>query len=263
MNNPLDKIKNKILHDTAAITIITLVSGLALGLVHAITAGPIAIQEAKAKEEAYKAVFEEAGSFQTVFDEQDASVEAALDENGFGGQDIDEAMLAVDENGETLGYAYTVTTHEGYGGDIQFTMGVENDGTMTGISILSISETAGLGMRATTEDFRSQFEGKEADENLVYTKNGASRDNEIDALSGATVTTKAMTNGVNAGLVAYRYHEENGVKIEVPADEENTAETTGPENETALEAEPSEETVSEEDTAEAEDDTEEKEENEG
>ncbi len=48
-----------------------------------------------------------------------------------------------------LGYAFTVTTSEGYGGDIQFAMGVQYDGTLNGISILSISETAGLGMRAT------------------------------------------------------------------------------------------------------------------
>ena len=47
-----------------------------------------------------------------------------------------------------LGYVLTVTTHEGYGGDIQFTVGVRNDGTLNGISLLSISETAGLGMQA-------------------------------------------------------------------------------------------------------------------
>ena len=48
--------------------------------------------------------------------------------------------------------------------------------------------------------------GKQVDK-LVYTKNGASADNEIDALSGATVTTNAMTNGVNAGLCAFRVME--------------------------------------------------------
>ncbi len=63
-------------------------------------------------------------------------------------QNIDEVMLAKDDQGMNLAYAFTVTTSEGYGGDIQFAMGVQDDGTLNGISILSISETAGLGMRA-------------------------------------------------------------------------------------------------------------------
>lgn len=60
----------------------------------------------------------------------------------FTAQTIDEIMVAEDASGETLGYAFTVTDSEGYGGDIQFAMGVQNDGTLNGISILSISETA-------------------------------------------------------------------------------------------------------------------------
>ena len=115
-------------------------------------------------------------------------------------------MVAEDASGETLGYAFTITDSEGYGGDIQFTMGVQNDGTLNGISILSISETAGLGMKATTDDFKNQFKDKNV-EKFTYTKTGASSDDEIDAISGATITTNAMTNGVNAGLCAFRYVE--------------------------------------------------------
>ena len=185
--------KNKIVKDTLALTVITLVSGLLLGLVNDITAGPIASQQAKEKEEAYKAVFAE-----------DTDLESYLDENGFKAQNIDEVMLAKDDQGNELGYAFTVTTSEGYGGDIQFAMGVQDDGTLNGISILSISETAGLGMRATTDDFKNQFKDKNV-EKFTYTKTGATSDDEIDALSGATITTNAMTNGVNAGLAAFRY----------------------------------------------------------
>ena len=54
-------------------------------------------------------------------------------------------------NDAMIGYVLTVTDHEGYGGDIQFTMGVRIDGTLNGISFLSIGETAGLGMKATEE----------------------------------------------------------------------------------------------------------------
>ena len=117
---------------------------------------------------------------------------------------IDEAMKVYDASGKMAGYVLTVTDHEGYGGDIQFAMGVQDDGTLNGISILSISETAGLGMRATTDDFKNQFKDKNV-EKFTYTKTGATSDDEIDALSGATITTNAMTNGVNAGLAAFRY----------------------------------------------------------
>ena len=196
--------KNKIVKDTLALTVITLVSGLLLGLVNDITAGPIASQQAKEKEEAYKAVFADAASFETVTSGEDTDLESYLDENGFKAQNIAEVMLAKDDQGNELGYAFTVTTSEGYGGDIQFAMGVQDDGTLNGISILSISETAGLGMRATTDDFKNQFKDKNV-EKFTYTKTGATSDDEIDALSGATITTNAMTNGVNAGLAAVRY----------------------------------------------------------
>ena len=196
--------KNKIVKDTLALTVITLISGLFLGLVNDITADPIAAQQAMEKEEAYKAVFADAASFDVVFSGEDADMESYLDENGYTAQSIDEVMLAKDNQGNELGYAFTVITSEGYGGDIKFAMGVQDDGTLNGISILSISETAVLGMRATTDDFKNQFKEKNV-EKFTYTKTGATSDDEIDALSGATITTNAMTNGVNAGLAAFRY----------------------------------------------------------
>lgn len=199
---------SKIVKDTIAITMITLVAGLALGVVQDITSEPIANQELKAKEEAYKAVFTDADSFgQVVLDEEGtASLAAYLTENGYGAQNIDEIMTAFDANGEEIGHAFTVTSSEGYGGDIQFAMGVKCDGTLNGISILSISETAGLGMKADTDEFKGQFADKNV-EKFEVTKNGAAADNQIDALSGATITSNAMTNGVNAGLCAFQYVE--------------------------------------------------------
>lgn len=151
------------LKNTISITVITLVAGLALGVVQDITAGPIATQAEKSKEEAYKAVFEDASSFSEYSLDDTNQAEdlvAYLNDNGFTAQTIDEIMVAEDASGETLGYAFTVTDSEGYGGDIQFAMGVQNDGTLNGISILSISETAGLGMKATTDSFKDQFKTK-------------------------------------------------------------------------------------------------------
>lgn len=200
--------KNKIIKDALALTLITLVAGVALGGVYEITKDPIAKQEAQAKAEAYEQVFTDAAAFEEV--EMDdtliQTIRDQLDQEGYKAQSIEEVMRAEDQSGETLGYAFAVVTSEGYGGDIQFSMGVQNDGTLNGISILSIGETAGLGMNADTPAFKDQFVGKQV-EKLQYTKNGATQDDEINAISGATVTTNAMTNGVNAGLCAFRVME--------------------------------------------------------
>lgn len=200
--------KNKIIKDALALTLITLVAGVALGGVYEITKDPIARQEAQAKAEAYEQVFTDAAAFEEI--EMDdtliQTIRDQLDQEGYKAQSIEEVMRAEDQSGETLGYAFTVVTSEGYGGDIQFSMGVQNDGILNGISILSIGETAGLGMNADTPAFKDQFVGKQV-EKLQYTKNGATQDDEINAISGATVTTNAMTNGVNAGLCAFRVME--------------------------------------------------------
>ena len=200
--------KNKIIKDALALTLITLVAGVALGGVYEITKDPIARQEAQAKAEAYEQVFTDAAAFEEI--EMDdtliQTIRDQLDQEGYTAQSIEEVMRAEDQSGETLGYAFTVVTSEGYGGDIQFSMGVQNDGTLNGISILSIGETAGLGMNADTPAFKDQFVGKQV-EQLQYTKKGATQDDEINAISGATVTTNAMTNGVNAGLCAFRVME--------------------------------------------------------
>lgn len=186
-----------IIKDTVALFIITLVAGIFLGFVYEITQGPIANEQQKAKEEAYKEVFEGADSFKEYDLDVEATDEMLLDA-GYASS-INEIMEVHDASDEIIGYVLTVTSHEGYGGDIQFVMGVDLSGTLNGISFLSISETAGLGMKAKDESFYSQFAGKNVDQ-FVYTKTGKQNDNEIDALSGATITTNAVANTVNAGL---------------------------------------------------------------
>lgn len=191
--------KNTILKDTLRITIITLVAGFALGLVNEVTKAPIAEQEAKAKAEACKAVFAEADDFTEAVDLSNAAdVLAGAGLTGLA--DIDEALIAK-KGGEAVGVVVTVTDHEGYGGDIKFTVGISNEGVINGISVLSISETAGLGMKATTPEFQGQFAGLPA-ETLEYTKTG--EEGKIDVISGATITTNAMTNGTNAAIALYK-----------------------------------------------------------
>ncbi|HIX28584.1 MAG TPA: RnfABCDGE type electron transport complex subunit G [Candidatus Blautia stercoravium] len=199
--------KNTIIKDTLILTLITLVAGGLLGMVYEVTKEPIAQQAEKEKQEAYKAVFEDADSFEVCVEADDADLAAYLAENGFEAQTVNEVMEAKDASGETIGYALNMTTSEGYGGDISFSMGVKLDGTLNGISILDINETAGLGMNATKDEFKGQFAGKQV-EAFEVTKSGAASDNEINAISGATITSKAITGGVNAGLCAFEYVKE-------------------------------------------------------
>lgn len=184
--------------NTISLMLITVIAGLLLGLVYEITKEPIAKEKQRAKEEAYKTVFSDANKFNEFVIDDESKVSDEMRAQGYDA-DIDEVMEVIDEKGNHAGYVLTVTDHEGYGGDIQFAMGVRNDGTLNGISFLSIGETAGLGMKATEDKFKNQFAGKNVGK-FSYTKSGAAKDDEIDALSGATITTNAVTNGVNAGL---------------------------------------------------------------
>ena len=193
----------QMMKDAMILFLITLISGAALGLVYEVTKEPIAQQEQKAKNEAYQNVFEAAEDFTELTEEAYSSdaLTAFVKENGFDAS-IDGVAQALSGDGSVLGYVITVTDHEGYGGDIQFSMGVADDGTLNGISLLSISETAGLGMRAG-EVLVPQFAGKQV-EKFSYTKTGAASDDQIDAISGATITTNAVVNGVNAGLLCFQ-----------------------------------------------------------
>lgn len=190
----------EMMKNTVIMLVITLVAGLVLGFVYQITKDPIASQNAKKKQEACQEVFQDAVSFEQM---TVAEIDAALwADEGYAQESIDEVMSALDGSGSLLGYVITVTTKEGYGGDIQFAVGVRMDGTVNGMSLLKISETAGLGMQAE-EVLQPQFADKQA-EKFEYTKSGSTSENQIDAISGATITTNAVTNGVNAGLYYFQ-----------------------------------------------------------
>ena len=196
-----------ILKNTAILTLITLIAGTLLGLVYEVTKEPIAAAKEKAKQTAYMKVVEDADKFEE-YDKFDADkASKLLEKEGLTGCDIVEAVEAK-KGEETIGAVVTVVTHEGYGGDIKISVGILNDGTVKGIEMLEISETAGLGMKSTEPEFKDQFKDKKVPA-FKYTKQGAKADEEIDALSGATITTNAVTNGVN-GAVVYFNNEMGG-----------------------------------------------------
>ncbi|MCB6202915.1 RnfABCDGE type electron transport complex subunit G [Extibacter muris] len=190
---------NKIVKNAIILTLITLVSGIGLGFVYEITKEPIAQAQDAAKKEAWQEVFPEASS--SDFEEIDVDAKAAekaIKDLGVKAE-IDEVC---EVKGGEAGYIVTATDKEGYGGDIKITVGITSDGTVSGISILSISETAGLGMKATEPVFYEQYEGKQTDR-FVVSKDGGDGE-PIDALSGATITSRAVTGAVNAALGYYQ-----------------------------------------------------------
>ncbi len=196
---------NKLVKDALVLTCITLIAGFALGLVYEITKAPIAKAEADALQKAYQTVFADAASFADVEGFDSATATALVAEAGYSDDTIDNCVEALDASGNSLGYIITVTSSAGYGGDITFSIGITNDGVINGYSITSISETAGLGMKARDAGegtFSSQFENRTA-EIFTVTKTGASSSSEIDAISAATITSNAVTNGINAGVTYF------------------------------------------------------------
>lgn len=194
---------NKSVKDALILCLITLVAGLLLGGVYEITKNPREKQEEKAKNEAYMAVFNDAKDFETLKINDMSKIDAALKKNNITSKNviIDEIAAAKDASEKIIGYVVNVTSKEGFGGDISFSVGVNLDGTINGVSILTISETAGLGMNATNKEFLNQYTLGSAGL-FVVNKDEAAKGNNIDAISGATITTKAMTKGVNAAKIA-------------------------------------------------------------
>lgn len=207
----------KILKDTAVIFGITLVAGLGLGFVYQLSKDPIAKQEAQAQADACNEVFKEVNesgelvSVETLTFEKievDPEISNQLIEEGLTTAYIDSIYEAKKADGSLYGYVIGVTSTSGYGGNISFYMGITTDNMLKGISILSISETPGLGMNAPTV-LVPQFRNKKLEE-FVVVKTGALSSNEIDAITSATITSNAVTNGVNTGVRYYQITSEGG-----------------------------------------------------
>lgn len=201
----------KIVHDALILTAFTLVLGFILGAVNEITKEPIAKANKAAQDAAYKEVFEEADSFEDNADftaEKAAEIIAGSD---YTSDEIIGVVNAMDDAGNVIGYVINVTSHEGSQADITFSVGIQNDGTINGYSITSISETPGLGDKVNEEGdpdktddvFKKQFNNKNVEAFTVVKAEPAS-DTEIEAVTGATISSRAITNGVNACLVYFR-----------------------------------------------------------
>ncbi|MFQ9515269.1 MAG: FMN-binding protein [Eubacterium sp.] len=205
-----------IVKDTLILFAITLVAGLGLGFVYNVTSDARAKQEEKTKVEAYESVMPGLDSFEDVKIDRSAADQYITDrikttesDNGISpikayNATVEGVVQAKDKEGNELGYIVTITDSEAYGGSLQMTVGILSDGTVKGISFLSLNETPGLGMKADEDSFKGQFRDKKVDY-FKYNKAGASADNEISAISSATITTNAVTHGVNGAIYCVEF----------------------------------------------------------
>lgn len=195
------KNKDSIIKDAFMLFLITLVSGLALSFVFEITKTPIEEQKALKLQKANQAVFETATSFEE--DSELMTVVSDLDlgtlSKDYEGVTIDSVSRALDDKGEFLGYNISVTTSQSYASSLSLVFGYSKDGIVQGVEFTTLTETAGLGMKAAEPKFKDQFINKKVSKFSV-TKTGATTEDQIDAISGATITSRAVTNAINAGI---------------------------------------------------------------
>lgn len=180
---------------------ITLVAGALLGIVYQVTKEPIRVQQELAEQEANQRAYPGA-TFEdyTAFNKEEADALIAMDPT-LEGVSIDGVKTA-SENGQASGFVIQITT-KGYGDDITCTLGITNDGQVNGISLISINETPGLGMNAE-KVLVPQFDDVDIPASyFTVTKVQDNLPETVDAISGATITTKAITKGVNAGILYY------------------------------------------------------------
>lgn len=191
--------KKGFMGDALKLFMITLVAGICLGAAYEITKNPIAVAQAATEQKTYQSVFKDAASFEPNADAQ-AEIASSADKikTDYANAKIEEVLDAKDASGKVVGYVVN-TTGKGFGGDVKLTVGIKSDGTITGIGFLSLSESAGLGMNAKQPKFYEQYLNKSV-ESFTVTKTGAKSDSEINAISGATITSRAVTNAVNAAL---------------------------------------------------------------
>ena len=180
----------KIIIPTVALFVICLVCTLLLALANNVTAPLIDELAAKTEIESRMKVLSTAASFE---DGKEGDVSYAI---------------GYSDAKEIQGYVF-VTTTKSYGGELQVMTGIDTEGKVTGVEILTISDTVGLGMNAKKEDFRNQYKGLSGE--IIVQKNGADPEkNEIQALTGATISSKAVTTAVNAALADYATVTGNG-----------------------------------------------------
>jgi electron transport complex protein RnfG len=164
-----------------------------LGITNNATYAKIQDQVAMAQEEARKQVLPAAESF-------DALDKATMDKiSANPAYNVVLDVYVAKAGGNAAGYAISVAP-KGYGGAVQLIVGVDDKGIVQGIKVGTNNETPGLGKNSEKPKFSDQYKGKTWDSAINVIKNGTPKDNEIVAISGSTITSKAVTLGVNQAM---------------------------------------------------------------
>lgn len=202
-----NKPKNSLVRDTIALFLITLIAGVLLGGVYQITKGIIAEREEAAKKEAYEAVYQGA-KFETDKD-VDAKLKAFQKDLVAGkiktesGADLSDVEILEVMKADKGGYVATCTG-KGYGGAVKLAVAIDINGSIIGIQITDCTnETPGLGQNASAEEWNQQYLGLNTTQNVSVVKDGtgSAKDGKINAISGATITSDAVTRAVNGVLL--------------------------------------------------------------
>lgn len=174
---------------TKMISVLFVACGLSAGslaVVNAVTKEPIANYEKQQRESALREVFADANEFKNV--EPDRVWEAL-------------------RNGQELGHIF-LTKAKGYSGLITLMFGIDLDGGITGLWVLSHTETPGLGAKITTTKFRDQFKNKRL-EQLILKKDDPVK-GQIDAITGATISSRTVTKTIRSTLEAFSKEKAGG-----------------------------------------------------
>jgi RnfABCDGE-type electron transport complex G subunit len=187
------------------LTVITLVAGLALSSAYILTKDKIEEQQMAANAASYQEVCPDAVSF--AYDDDLSAAVEALDgqiyDEQFGKTYVNEAVVGEASDGSVAGYVISVTSSDGFDGDITLSVGIAPDGTVNCISFTELAETAGMGMLCGEDAFKSQFSGVNTDAFILNKAGGSTADNEIDSVSGASTSSGAVVNAVNTALAFF------------------------------------------------------------
>ena len=190
--------------------VITAVAALCLAVVNKVTAPVIATNAEKAENEALREVLPAAAEFKkTEFSDADIPKAAK------NGVRVENLCIGTDNDGAVSGYVVTAVSNAGYGGDVKVMVGLDNALCVTRAKIMESSETAGLGANASKPAFIDQYSGKSGELSVVKGKTSA--DDEISAISGATITSRAVTSCVNAATELVKNKQEKGFDVESSA----------------------------------------------
>lgn len=175
----------EIIKPIVVLFVICVVVTALLAAVNAVTKDPIEQQSIQKAEQARAIVLPQADSFEAIDLEADGVTDCYKGIKG----------------GKTVGYTFTASS-SGYGGQVEIMVGIDSENDeISGVSILSQEETPGLGANAEKSEFTDQF--KQAAQEITVIKNAEPGDGEIEALTGATITSNAVTTSVNNVVAAY------------------------------------------------------------